>query len=117
MSMNFTVSKQELLDLLEKNRDTHHSIFLAAQEKFREKVIEAFEERLALAREGKKVNLFVSLPEPEEHTEDYDNAISALKMHVDDTIDLDQQAYNTLVLNQWAWARAFASNTSSYLVT
>ena len=58
------VEKPKLLAILKKNRKAHNSIFLEAQKGFRDAVIQELENRLAAARNGKRIEQYIRLPEP-----------------------------------------------------
>lgn len=112
-----TVKKADLVATLTTNRDEHRDQFEKAQVKFRERVIYELDKRLERARKGDKVELFIRLPEPEEHTDSYDTALAMLEWEVDDEVKLTQSQFSELVLNQWGWAKSFAGSTQSYLVS
>jgi hypothetical protein len=108
------VSKADLIATVTVNRDQHRETFIAAQEKFRERVIEQLDARLAEARQGKHVDLAIRLPEPVDYTDEYQRALDMLDWEIDDEVELDQQTFAQLVRNEWSWARMFASNTEAY---
>lgn len=112
-----TVPKDKLIETIKKNRDDHRDMFLAAQEKFREQIIEELDKRLERARKGKQVDLFIRLPEPVDYTKSYDTALAMLEWEVDDAVELSESDFNRYVENNWEWAQHWASNTGSYLAT
>jgi len=109
------IEKGRLVETVAANRNNHREQFLAAQSKYREKVIALLDERLAEARRGGRINLHVSLPVPVDYTNEYDQALSALDWEVEDHVYLSQTEFNRLVLNDWEWRREFAASTQSYL--
>ena len=110
----YTVKKKRLLKKLIKNRDAHRAEFLRAQVKFRERVIEHLDQRLADAKAGKNVRLYIDLPEPKDYTDSYQAAIDGLNWEIADEVELDTREFNQLVRNQWAWVADFAANTQAY---
>jgi len=56
----------------------------------------------------------LSLPKPEDHSMDYEDAMAMLKMSCDETIELSAEDFSKLVLNQWEWRRGFLHVCSSY---
>jgi len=110
-----TVEKNKLLETVRKNRDDHRSQFLAAQEVYRERVIDFLNLRLKEARDGKAVSLVTNLVEPVDYTKEYDTAISMIEWSVEDSIDLSQRDFERYVLNKWEWSNFFAASTQSYL--
>lgn len=112
---SITVKKDELLAKMKTNRDNHRGVFEKAQEVYRAQIIKELDQMLDDAKQGRKIKRMVMLPEPEDHTSDYDRVIAMLEMSVDDEIDLAEHDFQQYVLDHWAWERSFASNTSSYL--
>lgn len=107
------VKKNELLATIIKNRAEHKDIFLEAQKGFRETAIRILDERLAEARKGKRINLSFSLPEPVDHTPDYDRIIKMLNMSTDDIVELTDDHFAQYVMDDWSWKRQwFASNVN-----
>jgi len=114
MDLNkITVNKDDLIRRLKSNRDAHHAEYLEAVSVYKERCIVEIERMLADARAG-VIRRSLTLPIPEEHTEDYDRAIDMLEWAQSDTIELTQAEFATLVRNQWGWLSSFAANTSSY---
>lgn len=112
---DITVNKEALLAALRTNRDKHHDVFERAVVKFRAQVVEKLDSMIQQLRNGKTPNLYVGLPVPEEHTDDYDRNIHMLEMHIGETIELSEEAFMRLVEDEWGWNAAFASNTASYV--
>jgi hypothetical protein len=110
------VNKADLLDVLRENRAAHRDIFLTAQEKYRERIIEELDRRLADAKAGKAIDVYIRLPVPEDHTDDYDRIISMLMMSLDDEILLTERDAMTYVQDEWGWNASFFANTTSYTV-
>jgi hypothetical protein len=112
-----TVEKAALLAVVRENRAKHRAVFERAVEVFRGQANERLE---ALARELRESGslpktLYVGLPIPEEHTDDYDRAIRMLEMHIHDVVELSEEAYRRVVEDDWGWQQTFATNTRSYL--
>ncbi len=107
-----TMHKSELKKILEKNRDTHRELFEEAWEEYGKKVIWNLESRLRAAKEDspQQVSLHFNLVMPQDHTEDYDQAISMLEHEVYDEVVLDNHEYAELVLDNWGWKGQFSSS-------
>lgn len=112
-----TVRKSDLLAHLEANRASHRTIFEQAQDIYRKQVVAELDRMLDDARSGRDIRRAILLPEPEDHTEDYDQAILMLDMSVDEEIQLTYEEFRQFVMDQWGWQRSFASNTTAYLAT
>jgi hypothetical protein len=110
------IQKFKLTEILTKNRADHREIFLKAQEGYRAAVISLLDEQLKRARNGKDADIqrFISITQPEDHTEDYDRVISMLEMSVDDTIEVSAEEFRNYVQDKWQWSRSWAISNSGY---
>lgn len=115
MPAEVIVDKDELLGVLRANRETHRETFLKAQEGFRARAIAELDRSLADARAGNEVRLTVSLPRPEDHTEDYDREIRMLEMHQNDLVTLGAHLFDQIVMDRWGWSASFNATNSAYL--
>lgn len=112
-----TVKKAELLATLQENRASHRETFEKAQVIYREQMISELDRAITEAREGRAIKRAFALPVPEDHTDDFDTVIQMLRWEVEDEVELQYQEFRQYVLNEWGWARTFAANTQSYLVS
>lgn len=108
------VKKSELLQKLKHNRAEHRAIFNEASAEFRKQVIKVLDERLADAREGKRIMLRINLTQPMDQTEEYDQAIAMCEMSVDDEIELSYDNFRNYVLDKWRWREQFIASNSEY---
>lgn len=110
-----TVDKARLTETLQQNRAEHRAIFEEAQRVYRQKWIDLLDQRLEDAKNGERIDRYFRIPEPEDHTADFDAALDMLTWEVEDTVDLDERTFRRLVRNEWEWRASFAANTASYL--
>lgn len=110
------VDVKELLGVLRENRGKHRAMFLEAQEGFRKRAIAELDRSLADARAGNEVRLTVHLPQPEDHTEDYDREIRMLEMHRADQVMIRAHLFDQIVMDRWGWSASFNATNSAYLV-
>jgi len=111
-----TVKKDDLINTMRDNRDVHRETFLAAQDAYRIAVIAELDRMLAEAKAGMPVKRAITLPVPEDHTDDFDTAIQMLEWDTGDEVELTHHEFKQYVQNQWGWLASFAMNTQSYLV-
>lgn len=111
------VQKDELAAIITKNRDAHREIFLESVEGYRKRVVEILEDHIKRVRSGKLERVSISLPEPADHTRDYDRALGMLEMSVDDEVVIDEQRYSELVMDDWGWKNQFLTTNSAYSAT
>jgi hypothetical protein len=110
-----TVDKSDLIAKIQANRDEHRSMFLKAQERYREAMIAELDRALQEAREGKAIQRAFALPVPEDHTDEFNTAIEMLEWEQGESVVLDQRDFMRFVQNRWEWEASFLRNTGSYL--
>jgi hypothetical protein len=108
------VPKDKLRDTLEANKATHRAEFEKALEGYRNRSIELLEEHIDRIKKGKVEQVFVSLPIPEDHTDDYDKALLTLEWTVFDEVVLSIREFDMYVRDNWAWKNEFASTNALY---
>lgn len=97
------VKRLELLDKIRGNRTKHRELFLKAQEGYRELVITELDRMLKDARDGKRIRRTISMPEPQDHTDDYDRVISMLEMSLDEIVEIHANEFDMYVRDRWGW--------------
>lgn len=107
--------RQGLLNAIKENRDRHRDIFLKAQEGYRIQLIKELDQMLADARDGKKLRRFVTLPEPEDHTDDYDRVIKMLEMSVEEQLEIDETQFAMYVMDDWGWKKNWTTTNAAYI--
>ncbi len=114
---NVRVKKSELVEILTKNRAEHEKIYLEAVTGYKIALVKLLKQKLSAAKRGEKVSMPIFLHEPENHLKDYDNALSMLRMSVDDVIELSQYNYRCYCLDDWGWKQSFYVGNSAYSVS
>ena len=109
------VKTSELMTKLHGNRDAHRELFLKAQQGYRKQVIDELDRMLADARGGRQIVRAIRLPEPVDHTADYDRVIAMLAMSVESEVELSAGEFDNFVMDNWAWAAQARHTNSSYL--
>ena len=107
--------KTELLEILRKNRDNHRDLFLKAQEGYRKQVIAEFERMLEEARDHKPIRREILLPEPIDHTNDYDTIIQMLELDISDEAEIGHVDFQRYVRDEWPWSGLVTTTNMSYL--
>ncbi len=111
---NVRINRSEFIARVEANREGHRAAFEQALDGYRDRVIRELERRVRHIREGRDFDLHFRLPEPKDHTDDYDRILTMARMSVDDVIELEADDFACFVLDQWSWQRNFAETTSMY---
>ena len=108
------VDKKKVLEALKENRSTHRAIFEEAVEGYRKEVVKQLEKHIKQMKSGKPKRTYISIPYPEDHTSDYDDAIEMLEMSLDESIDLDAEAFKAFYKDDWSWKNQFLASNSGY---
>ncbi len=58
----------------------------------------------------------LNLAYPENHSDDYNRAIRKVSLNVYDKVKLNQNEFESLVLNNWTWKNNFISTSSFYVL-
>ena len=112
--MNTRMEKKDLLDKIKANKDKHRQIFLEAIEGFKKKAIEILEQKIEMLKNGKKTELYVRMPEPEDHTKDYNRVIEMISQNLLEEIELTEEEFARYVLDDWRWKDEFLSVSNTY---
>lgn len=115
--MKLNVERSALLDTLTTNRGAHRAIFEEAVEGYKAEAVKQLNDYIERIKSGSLKRVYVSLPQPEEHTHDYDRVIGLILLSTDDQIPLTDQEYENYVLDDWAWKRQFITTNSVYSMT
>jgi len=108
------VKKDKLLDTLKTNRATHRAEFEKALEGYKARSVELLEEHIERIKNGKVERVYVQLPVPEDHTDDYDRAIATLEWTVFDEVELSIREFDWYVRDNWTWKHEFATTNAMY---
>ncbi len=112
-----TVRKDELRQIIEKNKAKHRAIFEKAAEGWRTQMFGQVNLYLEKLKAGKVAPASFYLPVPQDHTKDYDRILSMLDMHVEDSVVISQQDFARYAMDDWDWKREFITSSNAYLAT
>lgn len=111
------MKKEELVKVLEENMAAHNEIFEEALEGYHKEAVGILEEHIAAIKSGKVRRVVFHLPEPEDHTKDYERVIAMIVANEDDVISLEEYEFQQYVLDDWSWKRQFLTSNSAYSAT
>lgn len=109
------VVRTELLAMLRKNREKYVLVQREAAEGYKMAVLTWLRNTIRAIDDG-DLSVSLSCPHrmPEDHTEEYDNAIGMLEAAVDDKIALTAQQFAAFGRNQWDWMQDFKMSSMMY---
>ena len=109
-----TVDRDIFIEEVATNRENHRAVFEEALGGYQTRLTRELERRLHDLRKGRRIDHYIRLPEPEDHTDDYDRVLKMAAMSVRDTIELTEEEFGQYVMDQWHWKQAFTDSTELY---
>jgi len=126
------VKRTQVLEKLKQNRSKYSEIFECAYkaylervEKWLENVVEEIRGQLELWQNNstaaiadhEDLRLSCHLPKPENHLEDYDDAIALLEDATDEEIEMTTEQHAAFMCNKWDWMHSAKASMSAYTET
>ncbi len=111
------VERFELLTIVRENKKKHVKEFDEAVKDYKKAAVKVAKEHVELAKTGDldQIAKIRAMPQrPTSYEKDYDRAIRMLELSVEDTIELEEDIFNQLVLDEWTWKNAFVASASLY---
>jgi len=107
--------KQDLITCLKQNYQVHRETYLKAREGYRNRVVKELESVVADIKHGAEIEDSLSLPEPEDHSEDYKKSIHLLEICLDDEVLITDEDVKRLVMDEWDWKDRWNSINLNYI--
>lgn len=111
------INRKELLKIVRDNKTKHVTEYEEAVTDYKAGVVKLAKENLKLANSGEldKISRIKAAPQaPVSYEDNYNRAIRMLELSVDEVIELEENDFNQLVLDEWVWKRAFTAMSASY---
>lgn len=111
------LNRDELLGIVRQNKDKHVKEYAEAVEDYKAAVIRIAKANLKLANTGDldKIAKMQSVPgQPVSYEDSYNRSIRMLELSVDEVIELQEDVFNQLVLDEWTWKRSFTAMGATY---
>lgn len=111
------VDRKKLLKIVTDNKEKHITDFNESVEDYKTAAVKLAEANLELAKTGDldKIAKMRAVPQkPVSYEQNYTRAIRMLELSVDKEIDVEEDVFNQLVLDEWAWKNAFVASASLY---
>ena len=111
------VEKNELLGIVRDNKKKHVKEFDEAVKDYKKAAVKVAKEHVELAKTGDldSIAKIRAMPQkPTSYEKDYDRAIRMLELSVESVIELEEDIFNQLVLDEWSWKQGFVAQSALY---
>lgn len=109
-----TVKKDDLIKIVEENRENHRGIYDKAVEAYHKTQQKWLDENIKKLKAGKEIVLYFGFPTPEDHTKDYDRVLRMLELSIDTEVTLSEADVSMYVQDDWQWKNAWTTTNSAY---
>lgn len=111
------MKRTELLNIVRTNKAKHIADFMESEIDYRLLVLHIATANLKLAKTAdieqfKKIKAHP--PAPRSYEDSYKRAERMLELSVDDFIEVEEDVFNQLVLDEWQWKHSFTVSNSMY---
>lgn len=111
------MNRLELLDIVRANKEKHIAEYTEAVSDYKALVVKVAKENLRLAKteDLAEIGKMRATPTaPTSYEDSYRRAIRMLELSVEDVIEIEEDVFNQLVLDEWAWKRGFVAASAMY---
>lgn len=111
------VEKSELMSILQENKKKHIKEYDEAVKDYKKAALKVAKEHVDLAKSGDldQIAKIKAMPQrPFSYEDSYNRAIRMMELSVDNVIELEEQIFNQLVLDEWSWKNAFVATGALY---
>jgi uncharacterized beta-barrel protein YwiB (DUF1934 family) len=111
------IDRSELLEIVQKNKQKHVTEYAEAVTDYKKAVLKIAQDNLKLARSGdldRIAQIRNNLAKPTSFEDSYTMAIRMLELSVDEVIELTQEEFSQLVLDEWHWKNLFITSNALY---
>lgn len=111
------LKRDELLGIVRSNLEKHIREYLESVEDYKKLAVQIAQANLKLAKSGNLEDIakIKALPAaPVSYESSYNRAIRMLELSVDEVIELEEDVFNQLVLDEWVWKRQWSVSNATY---
>lgn len=118
------MNRLELLEIVRKNKTIHEQQFEEAKNDYVVAMNKIAEENVKIARfNAKSIAKYVNaklksmvswIAPPTSYSAEYGRAIRMLELSVEDVIEVEEDIFNQLVLDEWGWKKQFIATSTMY---
>jgi predicted nucleic acid-binding OB-fold protein len=109
------MKRLELLDIVRVNKETHIKAYAEAVTDYKQLVVKVAAQNVDIAKTDSIIKHFNYWPTtPISYEDSYKRAIRMLELSIEDVIEVEEDVFNQLVLDEWSWKSQFVGSTTSY---
>ena len=111
------MNRLELLKIVQDNKVKHIDAYAESKEDYKILVLQYCTQNLKLAKLGNIADFtkIKSVPSaPVSYEQNYNRAIRMLELSVEEIIDVEEDVFNQLVLDEWGWKHSFVASSTLY---
>lgn len=113
------MNRVALLEIVRENKTKHIAEYIEAVADYKTLVLQIATANAKLAKTAdleqfKKMKVIPSAPVSYEDS--YKRAIRMLELSVEEIIEVEEDVFNQLVLDEWSWKRSFTMSNSTYKI-
>jgi antitoxin component of RelBE/YafQ-DinJ toxin-antitoxin module len=111
------VDRKKLLKIVTENKEKHIKEYNESVEDYKKAALKIAEANIELVKTGDldQIARVKAMPtKPSSYENNYTRAIRMLELSVEKEIDVEEDVFNQLVLDEWAWKNAFVASASLY---
>ena len=111
------IDKKKLLAIVRENKEKHIAEYNESVADFKDLAIRITTKNLEIVNTGDldKIAKLKAVPAaPVSHEKEYERAIRMLELSVEKEIEVEEDIFNQLVLDEWAWKHQFVASASLY---
>lgn len=111
------MDRLQLLVIVKENLEKHLKEYAESVEDYKAGVLKITTANMKLAKTGdtEKFAQIKSIPQaPRSYEKEYNRAIRMLELSVEEIIEIEEDIFNQLVLDEWAWKHSFVTAGALY---
>lgn len=111
------INRLELLGIVRENATKHVATYEEAVEDYKKAVLKIATDNLVLAQSSdleKFTKIKNNISPPVNYATSYTRAIRMLELSVEEVIEVEEDVFNQLVLDEWTWKNNFVATSAMY---
>lgn len=108
------VNREALITALYTGLQVHQTQLTELKADYKKAVVKFMSAAARRARKGDFRDLVLRLQAPQDHSQEYIDAIEMLEVSVDENVQLDKETYKAYYRNEWSWSSNLEASSALY---